>query len=172
MKIEFKEIKLKKLSEDYMGQHQVDPIAINLWNYFQLVISWVDASFTNKRKNFMKGVPWGELYNEFQNTTINPSKIEQEIEKLILDDDVTNKKGIYSYVLTRNEKYLNIRAFSDAMKQKVYELQKGVCVECKEEFPLSGMEADHITPWHAGGKTNQENCQLLCKEDNRKKSGK
>jgi 5-methylcytosine-specific restriction endonuclease McrA len=58
------------------------------------------------------------------------------------------------------------------MKQKVYELQKGVCVECKEELPLSGMEADHITPWHAGGKTNQENCQLLCKEDNRKKSGK
>ena len=41
------------------------------------------------------------------------------------------------------------------MKQKVYELQKGICVECKEEFLLSGMEADHITPWHAGGKTSQ-----------------
>jgi len=156
--------------EEYMGKHQDDPTAINLWNYFQSVISWIDASFTNKRK-VMKGVPWGELYNEFQNTNINPSKIEQEIEQLILDDDVTNKKGIYSYVLTRDEKYLNIRAFSDAMKQKVYELQKGKCVECKEEFPLSGMEADHITPWHAGGKTNEDNCQLLCKEDNRKKSG-
>jgi len=158
--------------EEYMGKHQDDPTAINLWNYFQSVISWVDASFTNKRKKFMKGVPWGELYNEFQNTNINPSKIEEEIAQLILDDDVTNKKGIYSYVLTRNEKYLSIRAFSDAMKQKVYELQKGICVECNEEFPLSEMEADHITPWHAGGKTNQENCQLLCKEDNRKKSGK
>ncbi len=54
-----------------------------------------------------------------------------------------------------DEKYLSIRAFSDAMKQKVYELQKGICVECKEEFLLSGMEADHITPWHAGGKTSQ-----------------
>ena len=158
--------------EEYMGKHQDDPTAINLWNYFQSVISWVDASFTNKRKKFMKGVPWGDLYNEFQNTNINPSKIEEEIAQLILDDDVTNKKGIYSYVLTRNEKYLSIRAFSDAMKQKVYELQKGICVECNEEFPLSGMEADHITPWHAGGKTNQENCQLLCKEDNRKKSCK
>jgi len=157
--------------EEYMGIHQDDPTAINLWNHFQSVISWVDASFTNKRK-IMKGVPWGELYSEFQNTNINPSKIEEEIAQLILDDDVTNKKGIYSYVLTRDEKYLNIRAFSDAMKQKVYELQKGKCVECKEEFPLSGMEADHITPWHAGGKTNEENCQLLCREDNRKKSGK
>ena len=157
--------------EEYMGLHQDDPTAINLWNHFQSVISWVDASFTNKRK-IMKGVPWGELYSEFQNTNINPSKIEEEIAQLILDDDVTNKKGIYSYVLTRDEKYLNIRAFSDAMKQKVYELQKGKCVECKEEFPLSGMEADHINPWHAGGKTNEENCQLLCKEHNRKKSGK
>jgi len=156
--------------EEYMGIHQDDPTAINLWNHFQSVISWVDASFTNKRK-IMKGVPWGELYSNFQNTTINPAKTEQEIEQLILDDDVTNKKGIYSYVLTRDEKYLNIRAFSDAMKQKVYELQKGKCVECKEEFPLSGMEADHITPWHAGGKTNEDNCQLLCKEDNRRKSG-
>jgi len=156
--------------EEYMGIHQDDPTAINLWNHFQSVISWVDASFTNKRK-IMKGVPWGELYSEFQNTNINPSKIEEEIAQLILDDDVTNKKGIYSYVLTRDEKYLNIRAFSDAMKQKVYELQKGKCVECKEEFPLSGMEADHITPWHAGGKTNEDNCQLLCKEDNRRKSG-
>ena len=156
--------------EEYMGIHQDDPTAINLWNHFQSVISWVDASFTNKRK-IMKGVPWGELYSEFQNTNINPSKIEEEIAQLILDDDVTNKKGIYSYVLTRDEKHLNIRAFSDAMKQKVYELQKGKCVECKEEFPLSGMEADHITPWHAGGKTNEDNCQLLCKEDNRRKSG-
>jgi hypothetical protein len=173
---DYLETAIKWISEDdieeYMGKHQDDPTAINLWNYFQSVISWVDAGFTNKRKKFMKGVPWGELYNEFQNTNINPAKIEDEIAQLILDDDVTNKKGIYSYVLTRNEKYLSIRAFSDAMKQKVYELQKGICVECKEEFLLSGMEADHITPWHAGGKTNQENCQLLCKEDNRKKSGK
>jgi 5-methylcytosine-specific restriction endonuclease McrA len=34
------------------------------------------------------------------------------------------------------------------------------------------MEADHITPWHEGGKTNAENCQMLCKDDNRRKSGK
>lgn len=33
------------------------------------------------------------------------------------------------------------------------------------------MEADHITPWHEGGKTNEENCQMLCKTCNRTKSG-
>lgn len=42
----------------------------------------------------------------------------------------------------------------------------------KEKFDISKMEADHITPWHEGGKTNAENCQLLCKDDNRRKSGK
>ncbi|WP_366886926.1 HNH endonuclease signature motif containing protein [Sulfurimonas sp.] len=50
--------------------------------------------------------------------------------------------------------------------------QKGICVKCKEHFELSQMEADHITPWHDGGKTNSENCQMLCRECNRRKSGK
>ncbi|WP_354005871.1 HNH endonuclease [Fictibacillus terranigra] len=31
-------------------------------------------------------------------------------------------------------------------------------------FELNKMEADHITPWHEGGKTTAENCQLLCIE--------
>jgi 5-methylcytosine-specific restriction endonuclease McrA len=34
------------------------------------------------------------------------------------------------------------------------------------------MEADHITPWHEGGKTETKNGQMLCKEDNRRKGGK
>ena len=85
---------------------------------------------------------------------------------------MAKKSGIYPYLLTGNEKYLSIRAFSDAMKQKVYEKQKGICVVCKEHFELTQMEADHITPWHEGGKTNEENCQMLCRECNRRKSGK
>lgn len=34
------------------------------------------------------------------------------------------------------------------------------------------MEADHIKPWSKGGHTTAENCQMLCKQDNRLKSGK
>ena len=88
------------------------------------------------------------------------------------DEDITNKKGIYEYVLTRKEKFLNIRAFTDNQKREAYERQQGICVKCGEHFELSGMEADHITPWHEGGKTSAENCQMLCKHDNRIKSGK
>jgi 5-methylcytosine-specific restriction endonuclease McrA len=88
------------------------------------------------------------------------------------DEDVTNKKGIYEYVLTRKEKHLNIRAFSDNQKREAYERQKGICVVCNKHFEMNEMEADHITPWHLGGKTSAENCQMLCREDNRRKSGR
>jgi len=157
--------------EIYMANHQNDPQASALWRYFQDVISWVEATFTKKRK-YMKGVNWGELYNKYKDEMYDPKKIEEETARLILDDDVSKKSGIYPYILTRKEKYLSIRAFTDAIKQKVYELQKGICVECKDTFEINQMEADHITPWHEGGKTNEENCQMLCKECNRRKSGK
>jgi hypothetical protein len=157
--------------EEYMSEHQHDQNASALWRYFQDVITWVSTTFTKKRK-FMKRVDWGTLYNRYKDKKFNTEEIEEETAKLFLDDDVTKKSGIYPYILTRDEKYLSIRAFTDAMKQKVYEKQKGKCAECKKEFELADMEADHITPWHEGGKTKEENCQMLCKQHNRTKSGK
>jgi hypothetical protein len=157
--------------EKYMAKHQHDSNANELWLYFQSVINWVSATFKNKR-NFMKGVDWGTLYNKYKDKKNDTKKIEEETANLILDDDVTKNSGIYPFILTRDEKYLSIRAFSDSMKQKVYEKQDGNCVECGNHFEISEMEADHITPWHEGGKTNEENCQMLCKEDNRRKAGR
>lgn len=157
--------------KDYMSKHQHDKDAKVLWKYFQDVISWVKSVFINYRKE-MKGVPFGILYNEFKNKKVNAKKLEKEIAILMEDEDVTNKKGIYSYVLTRKEKFLNIRSFTEKQKREAYERQKGVCPYCKKKWKIEEMEADHITPWHAGGKTITENCHLLCKEDNRRKSGK
>jgi len=156
--------------EKYMAKYQHDQNANALWIYFQSVITWVSTTFTNKR-SFMKGVDWGTLYNEYKDKKFDTDKIEKETAKLILDDDVTKQSGIYPFILTRDKKYLSIRAFTPAMKQKVYERQEGNCVECGNHFEISGMEADHITPWHEGGKTIEENCQMLCKDDNRRKSG-
>lgn len=157
--------------EVYMGNHQHDPNASALWLYFQAVITWVSSTFTTKRK-FMKGVDWGSLYNKYKDVVFDTRKIEEETARLIADDDVTKKSGIYPYILTREEKYLSIRSFSDSMKQKTYELQNGICPICRKHFDITEMEADHITPWHEGGKTNEDNCQMLCKEDNRRKSGR
>jgi hypothetical protein len=156
--------------EDYMSKHQHDKDAKVLWKYFQEVIDWIKTVFTNYRKE-MKGVDFGFLYNEFKGKKFDAKKIEKEIAKLMEDEDVTNKKGIYSYVLTRKEKFLNIRAFTDKQKREAYERQKGVCSACRKKWKIEEMEADHIKPWHEGGKTIGENCQLLCKDDNRRKSG-
>ena len=155
--------------EDYMGKHQHDENALPLWEYFQSVINWVESTFTNTRPA-MRGVDWGSLYNVFGDADLDADEIEQETARLVFDDDVQRKAGIYPYILTREEKELNIRAFSDSMKQKVYEKQSGICVKCDNKFTIEEMEADHITPWSEGGKTNEDNCQMLCKRCNREKS--
>ena len=160
--------------EIYMGNHQHNASAAPLWQFFQSVITWIETSFRpNKdRKKIMKGIDWGTLYKNHKDEIFDYQKIDEEVKRLLLDDDVTNKKGIYPYILTRKEKHLSIRAFSDSQKLSAYERQNGICAHCKEHFELSQMEADHITPWHLGGKTISENCQMLCKNCNRQKSGK
>lgn len=153
----------------YMAKHQHDSDANELWEYFQDVIAWVRRTFTNYRSE-MKNVEWGDLYNNFKDTKLDPDKLEDKIGQLMQDEDVTKKSGIYTYVLTGKESSLNIRAFTPNMKREAYERQKGVCVKCGKHFDLSEMEADHITPWAEGGKTNAANCQMLCMHDNRTKS--
>ena len=157
--------------ENYMSLHQHDPNADELWTYFQNVINWVKLKFTNYRKE-LKGQDWGTLYDKYHMEMLDSETLEREIKKLMEDDDVVNKRGIYPYVLTRTEKYLNIRAFTDSQKRTVYERQKGKCNVCNDYFDFSLIEADHITPWIDGGKTIIENCQILCKECNRRKSNK
>ncbi len=155
----------------YMATHQHAPNANELWLYFQNVINWVKTIFPNYRKE-MKGINWGELYNRFKDKPLNTVEIEKRITALMQDDDVTKKSGIYAYVLDGNERHLNIRAFSSNMKREAYERQKGICPKCKQHFEIEQMQGDHITPWHTGGKTIAENCQMLCEDCNRRKSGK
>ena len=157
--------------EGFMAKHQHKPNANSLWLYFQSVIAWAQSTFPTYR-NEMKGINWGTLYNLFKDQEFDPKKLEAEISRLMEDEDVTKKKGIYSYVLDGKEKHLNIRAFSKDQKREAYERQKGICPACSEHFEIDEMEGDHITPWREGGKTTAENCQMLCKEDNRRKSGK
>jgi 5-methylcytosine-specific restriction endonuclease McrA len=102
---------------------------------------------------------------------LDAQKLEDEITDLMIDDDVTRRKGIYAYVLTREEKHLSIRNFSEAERRAAYERQRGICPVCKKHYEYAEMEADHITPWSKGGKTEVKNCQMLCLADNRTKGG-
>lgn len=157
---------------EYMGEHQDDPNANELWTYFRNVIDWVELTFPVYRKKEMLGVSWGPLFDAHGDEKHDVDALERQISVLMMDRDVTRKSGIYEYVLNGNENALSIRAFDANDRREAYERQMGICPVCNEHFELDEMEADHIDPWSKGGKTIPENCKMLCKPDNRRKSGK
>jgi 5-methylcytosine-specific restriction endonuclease McrA len=163
--------------EQYMADHQHDANANKLWQYYQAVVDWVNRVFPNQdssRVKIMRGLEWGKFYNEHKDDNLNAQDLETRTTKLIEDDEVENKRGVYEYLLSGDERTLNLRTFEEKIKIKKYEEQKGICVAknavCgNAHFELNEMEADHITPWSQGGKTIYENCQMLCRDDNRRK---
>lgn len=118
-----------------------------------------------------KGLPWGLFYNEHKDRVdLDPKGLEIYVSRLMADEDVTKKAGVYEYLLTGKERCLSIRAFDERMKRAAYERQGGVCPYCGQHFEFSEMHADHIRPWSKGGTTAADNCQMLCRDCNLRKS--
>lgn len=167
---------------DYMAKHQFDENANELKEYFCKVIDWVEDTF-DIRNNFpkgyyrteMRGLDWGTLYEKYHNNTYNPQVLENKVAELMANEEVTNKKGIYEYVLSNESedvaRALSNRTFSERDKRTKYEQQKGICPICGEWHDIKEMEGDHIIPWWKGGTTTFDNLQMLCKKCNGKKSG-
>ena len=157
----------------YMAEHQHDPNANNLWTYFQNVLNWTITNFDLKRfKKIMKGLNWALYYDKYHSTTLDTADLASRISKLILDSDVQKQMGIIPYVLTGDERHLDLRSFPEDIKLAVWEKQHHICLSCQKEFDYEFMEGDHITPWREGGRTVIENCQMLCRECNRRKGGR
>ena len=161
---------------DYMAVHQHDKSATELWAYFTSVITWVKATFPTVRSKEMRSVDWGALYDKHHADKLDPVALEKRIAELLLDEEVTIKAGVYPYVLNGKERHLSLRAFPDKVKLEAYTKQAGGCAAaaCPERtriFDLKEMEADHIDPWHAGGRSVLSNCRMLCKACNRRKGG-
>lgn len=160
--------------ENVMASHQAlhpgDDDWDDLWDYWTTVYTWVKGLFTVYRDE-MKTVPWGLLYNRHHTQQYAPAELESEIARLMADDEVTRKPGVYPYVLGEPERVLSLRQFSKADKRAAFERQKGVCPICGRRFDNVELgEADHITPWSEGGRTTPDNMQWLCKACNRAKS--
>lgn len=161
-----------KVIENYMAANQKKPVAKELWVYFESVIDWIESTFTKYRADMKKVPDWGSLYNAHKDADLDPQAIEVETARLMQDYDVKNKPGIYAYILTGEEKHLNIRTFDAPMKTTAYERQGGICPLCEKWFKMDDMEGDHIDPWKDGGETIADNCQMLCRPCNRRKSAK
>ena len=161
--------------EDYMGIHQHDTDAEELWSHFRAVIEWIETTFPEKRPQLMRNVDWGPLYERHRDDDFDPAALEAELSHLLSLDGqgktspIQRLPGIYPYVLDRDERHLNLRAFNRDQKTKAYEQQGGRCPACGEKFEFGQMEGDHITPWRDGGLTGDDNLQMLCRECNRSK---
>lgn len=153
----------KKNIAKYMSEHQHDINANNEWFYFCRVIDWVETTFPYYRKE-MKGIDWGRLFSEFGANSYDTEELESKINTLMADEDVTNKRGVYEYVLSNceREKVLSVRMFSDKDKRTKYEQQHGICPVCGEYHDFTEMQGDHIVEWVNGGKTILENLQMVC----------
>ena len=155
----------------YMAAHQHDPNANNLWSYFQTVLNWAITNFDMKKfKKIMKGLDWAWLYDKYGSETLDTEVLGKRISVLMRDSEIQKQTGIIPYVLTGDERYLDLRAFPEDIKLAVWEKQNHICPICKRELDIEFMEGDHIIPWSKGGRTVAENCQMLCRECNRHKS--
>ena len=174
---------------DYMSRHRYDDNIKELKTYFNSVIDWVSSVFTDVESE-MRGLEWGRLYEEYHKKAYNPAKVSAEVHKLYADPYIKNRKGIFEYILggAVDTKFLEVRVFDEATKKAVYATQtaeaekkgKSNCSHCAighdtnkaKIWSLSDMDADHVSAWSKGGKSDIKNCEMLCKTHNRAKGNR
>jgi hypothetical protein len=173
----------------YLAQHRHD-LAINeLKTYFTSVIDWIGSVFTRSPDKEMRGSQWGRLYEEYHANSYNPAQLDADVDTLRADPFV-KPRGIYEYLLggKQNPQLLEVRLFDEATKRAAYERQTakakaaGVsnCPLCAvgdnankvRIWKQSEMDADHVTAWSKGGKTDLSNCEMLCVPHNRSKGNR
>lgn len=175
--------------DGYMAKHRNNPDISELQNHFDTVMDWVDAIFDYTGKEVC-GLDWGRLYTEYHTNAYSKAKVTASVNRLLVDFAVTNKRGIFEYVLggEQDPSFLNIRVFDDRTKKSVYDVQtkaarlkdESNCPLCaighdnnrKRIYKLSEMDADHVTAWSHGGATDISNCQMLCRTHNRAKGNR
>jgi len=174
---------------DYMSRHRYDNNINELKTYFNTVIDWVSGVFIDVESE-MRGLEWGRLYEAYHKKFYDPKKVSAEIHKLYADPYIKNRRGIFEYILggSVDTKLLEVRVFDEATKKAVYTTQtakaekKGEsnCPLCalghdankSKIWSFGEMDADHVSAWSKGGKSDMKNCQMLCKTHNRAKGNR
>ncbi len=175
--------------DGYMSAHRKYADISELKNHFETVIDWIDSIF-EYTGNEVCGLEWGRLYREYHTSAYSKDEITERVNDLLGDPQVTNKKGIFEYILggETNKVLLNVRVFDEKTKRSVYQRQTKEAMEkeisncplcavghdnnAKRIYRLNEMDADHVTAWSNGGATDESNCQMLCKTHNRAKGNK
>ncbi|MDR2828503.1 MAG: DUF262 domain-containing protein [Acholeplasmatales bacterium] len=146
------------------------------------VINWiinnVDVKYRNKIYNSKDCLRLYEKYNSSKYDTFTLFRL---CEEFYSNQEIQNRNGIFEYALelvngyNPNVQLLNLRYFPSEWKQEFYLKQDKKCAICgsslDEKFVYAKAELDHIVSWKNGGTTIKDNCQLLCQNCNRTKSG-
>ena len=176
---------------DYMARHRTDDNINELKVYFNSVIDWLNSTFKTVDST-MCGLDWGRIYEEYHKNSYDINKLNSRISELLADWRVTDKKGIYEYVLSgeilEKKPLLNIRLFDKSVIKTIYNLQTNEaakngtsnCPMCTAAegsnknriYKENEMDADHATAWSKGGETDISNCVMLCKTHNRSKGNR
>lgn len=173
----------------YMSAHRHDNTIHELKTTFNSVIDWVSTVFSDVLPE-MRGLEWGRLYEAYHGNAYDPQKMSDDVKRLAADPYVTNRKGIFEYLLggSVDQKLLAVRVFDDKVKQVAYNRQtqaaekQGVsnCPLCalghdankSRIYTFKEMDADHVSAWSKGGDSTAENCQMLCKTHNQAKGNR
>ena len=175
--------------DGYMAKHRNDTGIDELKNHFETVIDWIDSVF-EYTGNEVCGLDWGRLYRQYHANAYAKDEVTKRVDELLSDVQVTNKRGIFEYILGREQdtSLLNVRVFDERTKKTVYDAQtktavaKGIsnCPLCAighdnnagRIYRITEMDADHVTAWSRGGATDAANCQMLCRTHNRAKGNR
>lgn len=176
--------------DEYLADHRHDENIAELKTYFTSVIDWVGGVFTRPPDKKMRGLEWGRFYERWHSTSYSPSAVDARIQELSDDPYIHTSKNIYEFVLggESETQLLSIRLFDEKTKALAYKQQtdkakaQGVsnCPYCAvgnnanktKPWKLSEMDADHVTAWSKGGKTDLANCEMLCVPHNRSKGNR
>ena len=127
---------------------------------------------------------------KYHSKSYDPGKVSNDVEKLAADEYVTNRKGIFEYILgdSTDKKLLAVRVFDTRVKKLAYNKQtqqaqtkgKSNCPLCAigdnanktRIYKLDEMDADHVAAWSKGGDSSAENCEMLCITHNRAKGNR
>ncbi len=179
----------EKNIDGYMSRHRFDTNINELKIYFNKVINWISKVFEDVEKE-MCGLEWGALYEKYNKISYNPKKISSKVKKLITDDNIKKRSGIFEFILggSKDHSLLKVRIFDTSIKKITYSKQtkianskgKSNCPLCvlgpdtnkKKIWKLNEMEADHVTAWSKGGSNDVKNCQMLCITHNRAKGNR
>lgn len=167
----------------FMAKHQNRESAKHLWDYFLEVTEWASGYFPSEEGNIskdyvkhLKNINWGRLYSEYNHKAkrYSSEEIKSKFIEIIDKNDIDKPTGLYEFLLSGSNDYnlIRNRYFDNKTKRKVWMKQCKKCNNCKNNIPLKSSHGDHKHPFHLGGLTNEENCQILCPRCNLSKSYK